>query len=447
MTDVMREDRRGQGRRRRVGARSEPGRRRAAAARRSGRSSSWCFSWPAISLWTPNFLKPGNIGNILAQTAVIAIVAMGQHLVILTRGIDLSVGVNLALATVIGALVFRVIDSAPLVTLAMLATGALRRARSTASSTSSGACRIPSSSRSRRSASAAASRSRCRSTTRPCAGCPRRSRGSAAASTFGFPNSFFVVLAVRARPSADDQGDGLGPLDLRRRRRAEGRGRDGHPGQVGAGLHLRDLRALRRHRRGRPRRPHRRGLAALRQPARARHDRRRHHRRRELPRRARPYRPRAGRRGDDRRHPQRAEPAQRRRLLPDDRHRRDHRGRGRGRRAAQPSRGARPRAAGGEARNERGARRPRRPQRAEALRRRACAQGRQPRGLSRRGAGAARRQRRRQVDAGQMHQRRPRARRGRDPARRRGGGGPLARRPRGAPASRPSTRTSRSSTT
>nr|WP_295467862.1 ABC transporter permease [Mesorhizobium sp.] len=79
----------------------------------------------AISLLTPNFLKPVNIGNILAQTAVIAIVAMGQQLVILTRGIDLSVGANLALATVIGGLVFRVSDSAFLVVLAMLATGTL----------------------------------------------------------------------------------------------------------------------------------------------------------------------------------------------------------------------------------------------------------------------------------------------------------------------------------
>jgi ribose transport system permease protein len=74
---------------------------------------------------TPNFLKPGNIGNILAQTAVIAIVAMGQQLVILTRGIDLSVGANLALATVIGGLVYRQVDSAFLVILAMLAAGTL----------------------------------------------------------------------------------------------------------------------------------------------------------------------------------------------------------------------------------------------------------------------------------------------------------------------------------
>jgi ribose transport system permease protein len=76
-----------------------------------------------ISLATPNFLKPVNIGNILAQTAVIAIVAIGQHLVILTRGIDLSVGANLALATVIGGLMYRVADSGPLVMAAMLVAG------------------------------------------------------------------------------------------------------------------------------------------------------------------------------------------------------------------------------------------------------------------------------------------------------------------------------------
>lgn len=78
-----------------------------------------------ISLATPNFLKPVNLGNILAQTAVIAIVAIGQHLVILTRGIDLSVGANLALATVVGGLVYRMVDSAPLVMAAMLLTGGL----------------------------------------------------------------------------------------------------------------------------------------------------------------------------------------------------------------------------------------------------------------------------------------------------------------------------------
>jgi ribose transport system permease protein len=77
-----------------------------------------------FSVLTPNFLKPGNLSNILAQTAVIAIVAMGQQLVILTRGIDLSVGANLALATVMGGLVFRVTDgSGFMVIMTMLLAG------------------------------------------------------------------------------------------------------------------------------------------------------------------------------------------------------------------------------------------------------------------------------------------------------------------------------------
>ncbi len=99
-----------------------------------------------IGLVTPNFLKPVNLGNILSQTAVIAIVAMGQQLVILTRGIDLSVGSNLALATVIGGLTYQQIDSAPLVMLAMLVSGGLS-APSTAPSSSMAGCRTRSSSR------------------------------------------------------------------------------------------------------------------------------------------------------------------------------------------------------------------------------------------------------------------------------------------------------------
>ena len=76
------------------------------------------------SVMVPFFLSPRNVSNIVAQTAVIAIVALGQHLVILTRGIDLSVGANLALATVVGGLVFRINDSAIVVMAAMLLSGA-----------------------------------------------------------------------------------------------------------------------------------------------------------------------------------------------------------------------------------------------------------------------------------------------------------------------------------
>jgi ribose transport system permease protein len=78
-----------------------------------------------LAVLSPPFLTPRNVYNILAQTAVISVVAMGQHLVILTRGIDLSVGSNLALATVVGALVWKATGSAELTVLTMMASGAL----------------------------------------------------------------------------------------------------------------------------------------------------------------------------------------------------------------------------------------------------------------------------------------------------------------------------------
>ena len=69
------------------------------------------------------FMTTGNFGNVLSQTAVIAVLAIAQLLVLLTRGIDLSVGSTLALAAVVGALVFASVKSGPLVIVAMLATG------------------------------------------------------------------------------------------------------------------------------------------------------------------------------------------------------------------------------------------------------------------------------------------------------------------------------------
>ena len=55
-----------------------------------------------MSWLSPVFLTSRNIGNLLAQSAVICVLAMGQLLVIVTRGIDLSVGSTLALGTVVG---------------------------------------------------------------------------------------------------------------------------------------------------------------------------------------------------------------------------------------------------------------------------------------------------------------------------------------------------------
>jgi ribose transport system permease protein len=72
---------------------------------------------------SPVFLTTRNLGNVLAQTAVIAVLAIAQLLVIVTRGIDLSVGSTMALAAVVGALTFEAVPSGPLVVLAMLGCG------------------------------------------------------------------------------------------------------------------------------------------------------------------------------------------------------------------------------------------------------------------------------------------------------------------------------------
>ncbi|WP_211268894.1 ABC transporter permease [Actinoplanes subtropicus] len=77
----------------------------------------------AAAALSPVFLTTRNLGNVLSQTAVIAILALAQLLVIVTRGIDLSVGSTLALAAVVGALVFESVPSGAGAILAMLATG------------------------------------------------------------------------------------------------------------------------------------------------------------------------------------------------------------------------------------------------------------------------------------------------------------------------------------
>src|SRR5215212_2985327 len=150
-----------------------------------------------ISLLTPNFLKPGNLGNIAAQTAVIALVAIGQHLVILTRGIDLSVGASLALATVVGGLMFRLVDSAPLVILAMLLTGSAVGAINGIVYVFG---RLP-----HPFIITLATLSICRGLALELAighttmrGMPDAITVIGGASTFGIPNSFFVALALTA---------------------------------------------------------------------------------------------------------------------------------------------------------------------------------------------------------------------------------------------------------
>jgi ribose transport system permease protein len=76
-----------------------------------------------VSLTTPVFFTSRNIGNVLSQTAVIAILALGQLLVIVSRGIDLSVGSTIALSGVVGAIVYVHVHSTAVVVLAILAVG------------------------------------------------------------------------------------------------------------------------------------------------------------------------------------------------------------------------------------------------------------------------------------------------------------------------------------
>ena len=76
-----------------------------------------------VSLTTPVFFTSRNIGNVFSQTAVIAILGLGQLLVIVTRGIDLSVGSTVALSGVVGAIVYLHVHSAVLVILAILGVG------------------------------------------------------------------------------------------------------------------------------------------------------------------------------------------------------------------------------------------------------------------------------------------------------------------------------------
>lgn len=61
---------------------------------------------PASYRW-PNFLKGDNLLNIANQIAVIAIIAIGMTLVIITAGIDLSVGSLIALSAVVTAWLIR----------------------------------------------------------------------------------------------------------------------------------------------------------------------------------------------------------------------------------------------------------------------------------------------------------------------------------------------------
>ncbi|MGQ9907354.1 MAG: ABC transporter permease [Candidatus Flexifilum sp.] len=55
----------------------------------------------------PNFLNPRNLFNVMRQVAITGMIAIGMTFVILTGGIDLSVGSILALAGMVAAVIFK----------------------------------------------------------------------------------------------------------------------------------------------------------------------------------------------------------------------------------------------------------------------------------------------------------------------------------------------------
>ena len=205
----------------------------------------------AASLSTPLFMTTGNIGNVLDASAVIAVLAIGQLLVILTRGIDLSVGSTLALATVIGALVFQDGHGGPLVIGAMLATGLAVGDRERR-----GLRVRPRAASVHRHAGHAQHRARAGA---PALGRPPEVRHAAVRHRHrGQVHRLVPALGVRRRRAGRGgrgapRQDGLGALDLRGRRQPGGRTTYRHPLRGGPGLRVRAERAGGRARR----RPHR----------------------------------------------------------------------------------------------------------------------------------------------------------------------------------------------
>lgn len=77
-----------------------------------------------FSLASDRFLQPNNILNILRQSAINGIIAVGMMIVILTRGIDLSVGAVLALSSVFAAQALKADENATNALITALVVGA-----------------------------------------------------------------------------------------------------------------------------------------------------------------------------------------------------------------------------------------------------------------------------------------------------------------------------------
>ncbi|EML9988750.1 MULTISPECIES: ABC transporter permease [Citrobacter] len=76
----------------------------------------------AIGSRVPSFVSPGNLAEIFNDTSILLILALGQMMVLLTKGIDLSMAANLALTGMIVALLNFQHPEIPVWALILLAT-------------------------------------------------------------------------------------------------------------------------------------------------------------------------------------------------------------------------------------------------------------------------------------------------------------------------------------
>ncbi len=91
--------------------------------REFGLTISFLLLCAALTLLSDRFLTPGNISNVLRISAINAVISVGMTFVILTAGIDLSVGSVAALSAVVAATAIQSLGSAPLAILIGLAVG------------------------------------------------------------------------------------------------------------------------------------------------------------------------------------------------------------------------------------------------------------------------------------------------------------------------------------
>jgi len=77
----------------------------------------------AIGSRVPSFIAPANLVEMFNETAILVILALGQMMVLLTKGIDLSMAANLALTGMIVALLNFHYPAIPVWALLLLATG------------------------------------------------------------------------------------------------------------------------------------------------------------------------------------------------------------------------------------------------------------------------------------------------------------------------------------